>query len=162
VTAPNTPNAVPRSRPWVGGREQRQRRGEHDRAADALDPARQRQERRIARDAAQQRAEREDDDAGGEHDPPPDAVGDHARREQESGERQRVRVDHPLQIGQAGAERSLDVGERDDNDRDVEQEHEDAERHGCERPPLAGHWEPPGEGRERTRSNVAPDGYIVK
>jgi hypothetical protein len=123
----------------VGGREQRQRGREHDRAADALDSARDGEERRIARHPAQQRAEREHDDAGREHDPAAGAVGDHPGGEQERGERQRVGVDHPLQVGQVGAERCLDVRQRDHDDRDVEQEHEDAEADGGEGPPATGH-----------------------
>ena len=52
-----------------------------------------------------------------------DAGGEHARRE-----RQRVGVDHPLQLGERRVERALDRRQRDVHDRDVEQQHEDRRR----------------------------------
>ena len=105
----------------------------------------------------------EDDDADREHDPAAEPVGDRAGREQQRGERQRVGVDDPLQVGEAGAQRLLDVGERDVHDRDVEQEHEDAGADRDQRPPFAVHGgEPPGEWELRPDLKVLLKSLIVK
>ena len=71
--------------------------------------------------------------------PAPEAVGERAGRQLERGERERVGVDHPLQVGQRGVQRLLDVRQRDVHDRDVEQEHEGADGDGDQGPPLAFH-----------------------
>src|ERR1041385_6525001 len=67
---------------------------------------------------------------------------------QKGGQRQRVGVDDPLEVRQAGAERLLNVWERDVHDRDVEQEHEDAGAEG--RPATA---------RRRRRPTGGPTGW---
>ena len=81
IVAPQIPNAVPRSRPWKARGEQRQRGGEHRRAADALQRARE-VEHRAGWSTARSRSEatvkiREADD---EDVAPPDAVGERAPR----------------------------------------------------------------------------------
>ena len=60
--------------------------------------------------------------------------GQDARRE-----RERVGVDHPLQVGERGVERPLDRGQGDVHDRDVEQEHERGDADRQQRPPLPRH-----------------------
>ena len=63
-------------------------------------------------------------------------VGQRPGGEQQRGQAQRVGVDHPLQVGEAGVELVLDVGQRDVHDRDVEQQDEDAEADRDQGPPL--------------------------
>ena len=64
-------------------------------------------------------------------------VGERAGREHRRGERERVRVDHPLELSEARIEVALHVGQGDVDDRDVEEKHEDRRAHGDQRPPLA-------------------------
>ena len=73
----------------------------------------------------------------GEHLPAAVDVAQHARREEEGRQRQRVGVDDPLQVGEVRVQRPLDVGQRDVDDRDVEQEHEHRGADGDQRPPFA-------------------------
>ena len=128
-----------RGRGPVGRGEQGERGGEHERAADALQRAREVERERRAGEPAQHRGDREDDEADHEHEPPADAVGERAARQQQRGERERVGVDHPLQVGEVGAEVALDRGQRDVHDRDVEQQHECRRADGDQGPPLAVH-----------------------
>jgi hypothetical protein len=116
--------------------KQRQRRREHRRTADALQRAREVQRRRARRQAAQQRGDGEEAQAGDEHRPPAEAVGQRSGRQQECGERQRIGVDDPLQVLERRAEVLLDVGQRDVDDRHVEQQHERRDADGAERPPA--------------------------
>ena len=126
VIAPKTPNAMPRSRPWNACASSASEVANMIAPPMPWAPARDREERRAGREPARKRAGREDHDPDREQQPPPVQVGERAGGEQERGERQRVGVDHPLQIGQRRAERLLDVGQRDVHDRDVEQQHEHA------------------------------------
>ena len=64
-------------------------------------------------------------------------VAHHPGGEQEGGQRQRVGVDHPLEVGEARVEGPLDVGEGDVHDGDVEQQHEGGRADGDEGPPFA-------------------------
>ena len=120
----------------VGRREQGQRRGEHHRPADALQPAREVEHERRGREPAQRGGGREHREADEEHAAAADPVGDRAGREQERRERQRVGVDHPLEVLERGAEVALDVRQRDVHDSDVDQEHERRDADGDEGPPL--------------------------
>jgi hypothetical protein len=69
----------------------------------------------------------------------PEAVGERARHEHQGGQRERVGVDHPLQVGEAGAKILADRRQRHVDDRDVEQKHEGRHRDGDQGPPLAFH-----------------------
>ena len=71
--------------------------------------------------------------------PPSEAVGERAHGQGEGGEGQRVGVDHPLQPGQVGVELLLDVGQRDVDDGDVEQQHERRQADREQAPPLTFH-----------------------
>ena len=88
-------------------------------------------------EAAQERREREDDDPDDEDQPAPVGVGELAADQHQRGERQRVAGDDPLELGEIGAEVALDRRQRDVHDRVVEHDHEQPERDGGERPPLA-------------------------
>src|SRR5436305_549974 len=58
-------------------------------------------------------------------------------------EGQRIGVNHPLEVREAGAEALADGRQRDVDDRDVEQEHERRHAHRDEGPPLPRHEIPP-------------------
>ena len=116
--------------------EQGERNREHDRAANALQSAGQLEHERGLRSAAERRGAREDGEADHPQTPAAEYVGERAAREQQGGERERVGVDHPLQVGEARVQRRLNRRQGDVDDRDVEQQHERAEADGGERPPL--------------------------
>src|SRR5205823_4815225 len=73
------------------------------------------------RDRRDDGAGAEDDDTGEHHLLPPEQVAERAAREHQRGEREHVAVDDPLQAADADAQRRLDVGERDADDRVVEE-----------------------------------------
>ena len=83
--------------------DQRQRGREHPGAADALQPAGEVEQRRVAGDPAEERGEGEDPEADREDAAAPEPVAERAGGQQEGGEHQRVGVDDPLQAGEAGA-----------------------------------------------------------
>src|SRR6185437_9642179 len=63
---------------------------------------------------------------------PPEQVAERSAGEHERGEGEHVPVDDPLQAADAGAERRLDVGERDADDRVVEEGEEEDRADGRE------------------------------
>jgi len=112
---------------------------EHDRAADALQAAGNVEEGRVGGDRAEQRGDGEDPQPDDEYAPAAEPVGQRPRGEDERGEREGVGVDHPLQVGEVGVQRALDLRQRDVHDRDVEQEHERRDANRDQGPPLAVH-----------------------
>ena len=68
---------------------------------------------------------------------PPEQVGELSAGEEQDAERQRVGVDHPLELRDRDAQIRADRGQRDVHDRVVEHDHEQAERDGDQGPPLA-------------------------
>jgi hypothetical protein len=119
--------------------QQRQRGREHDRPADALTAAGENQERGARGQAAEQRRDREESEADREHELAAEQVGQRPSGEQQRGERQRIGVDHPLDVGEARVQVGGDLGQRDVDDRDVEQQHERRHADDHERPPLSLH-----------------------
>ena len=119
----------------VGEAHERKRGGEEQRGRHALEKARDQQQLERGRRAADDRRERE------RHHPDrvaardPDPVGERAGRQQQRRERDDVRVDHPLQLAQVGAEVVADRGQGDVDDRHVEDDDEEPER-GCEQDPA--------------------------
>ncbi len=67
------------------------------------------------------------------------AVGEHARRQQQRGERQRVGVKRPLHVAEARVQPRLDRRLRHDDDGHVEQQHEHPRADRDEGPPLLVH-----------------------
>ena len=124
--------------PGVLRADQRERRCEQRGAADALERACDVERQDVPRDAAQERGDAEDDDADREDEPAPVAVGERAGREDERGERHRVRVDDPLQARQARVQLRLNARQRDIHDRDVDEQHERRRANGDERPAACG------------------------
>ncbi len=73
----------------------------------------------------------------GEHVAPAVDVTDDPGGEKEGGQCEGIGINHPLQIGEGGVQRTLDVRQRHVHDGDVEQQHEDGGADGDQGPPLA-------------------------
>ena len=109
--APQMPTARLRAAPSCeGAREDRQRGGRDDRAAEALHDARGDQQDRGVGEAAGERGEREEHQPEDEHPPATEQVGGAAAEQQEAGERDRVGVDDPLQTVLGEVQRVLIEG----------------------------------------------------
>ena len=104
--------------------DDRQRRGGHERAAEALNPAGDDQHLLGLRATARQRRQPEQDQRGHEHTPLSEPVRGAATEHQEPRERDRVGVDHPLEIGRGEVEGRLDRRQRHVDDAQVEDHHE--------------------------------------
>ena len=122
--APDTEGDVPL--PAFGeGRHQDRERGRRDRRrAEALNRTGADQRRLRPREPAEERADREEDQAGHEDTPATEDVGGAAAEQQEASEHECVGRDHPLQIGLRESEIGLDRGKSNVHDRDVEHDHE--------------------------------------
>ena len=107
-----------------GGGDQGQRGRGDDRGADALHRAGREQPGLRGGEPAEQRGQREQDDAGDEDPAPAEDVAGPAAEQQQAAEGQGVGVDHPFQAGAGEAERALDVGQRDVHDRRVQHHHQ--------------------------------------
>ena len=127
-------SALPR---WEGGDDDRKRRRVHQRRSNALHDAGADQVARAGREAARERGGREDRQADDEDQAPAEQVSELAAREHEHGERERVTADHPLELGLRDVEVALDRGQRHEDDRVVEHDHEQPEGDRAQRPPLA-------------------------
>ncbi|MBN9624249.1 MAG: hypothetical protein J0H06_15095 [Actinobacteria bacterium] len=116
--------------------DQREADREHDRAADSLQAAGEVEEGGVGRERAEQRGGGEDRQPADEDAAPAEAVGERARCQHQRGERERVGVDHPLQVGEAAAEVLLDLRQRGVHDGYVEKKHEGGDADRAQRPPL--------------------------
>ena len=110
--------------------------GEHHSPADALEAAGEVERGGRAGQAAEQRRDREKDEADDEHALAAEEVGQGTGGEEHRREHQRIGVHHPLQVGEAGVQLALDVRQRDVHHRDVEQQHERRQADGEKRPAL--------------------------
>ena len=145
--APDAERPGPRAPLGVGGDEDGQGgRGEH-RAAEPLEGAGDDQHGLRVRDPVEQAGEREEREPGQEQAPAAEEIGGAPAEEEESGEGQRIGVDHPLQAARREAEVVADRRQGDVDHRDVEDDHELAEadeqqhqpgRRGEPRPDRAG------------------------
>ena len=88
-------------------------------------------------DSAQQRCDRERDEAGEEHALSPDEVADAPGEEQQAAEGDEERVDDPGEVALAEMKVLLDRGQRDVHDRDVEHDHQLRQADDGERGPAA-------------------------
>ena len=102
--------------------------GSHDRAAEALQRAGGDQQRAGVGDRARQRRQGEQRHPDQEHAPASQQVGRAASQHQESGERERVGVDHPLQAGGREVQPVAHRRERYVDHGDVEDHHEVCEQ----------------------------------
>ena len=89
------------------------------------------------RQAGQDRAHAEDDEAHHEGALAAEAVADAAHGEEEPGEHERVAVDDPLELARGGLEIAQQVGDGDVEDRVVERDHEEAHAQHGQRPPAS-------------------------
>ena len=105
--------------------------------ADALQEAGADQHALARRDAAQQRGDREDRQAGEEHALAADQVAEPAGEQQQAAERDQERVDDPGQVALAEVEVVLDRGQRDVHDRRVEHDHQLRQADDDQRRPAA-------------------------
>ena len=138
--------------------EQRERRGEEDRRAEALHRAGGVEHDDAARCAAPERRRGEDREPDHEEPPPPEAVGDRPRGEHDRGERDRVGVHDPLEAGDPGVEAGRDVRQRRVDHGDVEHQHGRRETHDGESSATAEHGNPfrCGERSHRGQSGRGP------
>ena len=133
---PNPERAVALGSLRVGRRDDRQGRGEDQCAAQPLDDSGGELCSRTGGQAAGQRGDRVEDQAGGEHPPLAEQIGRAASHEQEPTGRDRVGGHNELQGLSRVAEGSTDVGQRHDDDVLVERDDEHGETHE-EQPPRA-------------------------
>ncbi len=133
---PDGPSALALVRVGVG--DDRERPGEHEGGAEPLnDPARD-QHRRRTRRATAQRGDAEHGEAG-EHDALVAVqVTDGPSGEHETGQREGVAVDDPLQPADPGVQAAADRRERHVDDRHVEQDQEVADAHDQQHRPTRG------------------------
>ena len=94
------------------------------RGAEALERTERDQRPLTPREAAEERAEREDQRPGDEDASPAEQVRGAAAQQEEAAEHERVGADHPLQVLLREPEIELDRRQRDVDDRDVEDGHE--------------------------------------
>ena len=118
-------------------RDDREGRRHHEAGPDALHRAEGDQPGVAPRQRDQEAREPEHRHAEQEHAPAPEQVAEAPARHQHHRERERVGVDRPLERGRARVQAALDRRQRDVHDRVVEHDHEQADRHCNERPPLA-------------------------
>jgi hypothetical protein len=110
-------------------RQERERDGEHDRAADALHRAGGVEHGDAVGECRGERRDGEDPETDREQPPPAEPVGQRAGREDDRGERERVRVDDPLDAAEVGVKVACDARDGGVDDRDVEHEHRGRDRY---------------------------------
>ncbi len=106
------------------GGDDRKRRGRHQRPGQTLHGACADQQVAVGREAAGERGQREQQERRHERAPLPEVIAGPPPEHQEAGERDRIRIDHPLQFGRGEAEARLDRGQRHVDDAEVEDDHE--------------------------------------
>ena len=126
--ATNCPTARVRAGVGVGVVEQRQRAGAEQRRAEPLHGAGGDQHGHARRQAAEHRSGGEDHESGAQHPLGAEPVAEGAGREDQRGEHQRVGADHPLQPGDAAAERGADLLHRHVDHGHVELDHPNPRR----------------------------------
>ena len=99
-TPAQIPIAIPRWCGREGGRDDRERRGVHQRGSDALHDPRRDQDLPAVGEAAGKRRSREDGQPDDEDQPPSEQVGELAAAEHQRGEGERVAGHDPLELGQ--------------------------------------------------------------
>ncbi len=123
-SAPDAERDVPLTAFGEGRHQDRERRRRDRRGAEALDRTCSDQRGLGPGEPAEQRADREHDQADHEDSPASEQVRGAAAQEQETAEDERVRGDHPLQIRLREVEVGLDRRKSHVHDRDVQHDHE--------------------------------------
>ena len=108
-------------------REDRQAAGGEQRAADSLQGPGRDQRLDVPTQRTQHRRGGEPDDAHQEDPPAPEPVAERPAQQDQPGQRQQVRVEYPLERGEAGVEVLADAVGGDVDDRPVEEGHAGAE-----------------------------------
>jgi hypothetical protein len=122
---------APRREGTIGSSGERGRRQHGGTGALECTSGHEHRERRCR--PAERRRERESAETDDERAPLPDRIGDAATDEQQAGERERVRGDHPGALGVVEAERTLDRRQRNAHDCCIEHDDELGERDEPER-----------------------------
>ena len=107
-----------------------------ERAADSLDEACSDQHLLALREGAKQRGADEDDQPGQEDTALPDQIAKAAGKQQQPAEGDQVSVDDPGEVALREAKVDPDRGQRDVDDRDVEDDHQHARTEHIERQPA--------------------------
>ena len=107
------------------GHHDRERGRRDHRGPDTLNRTRRDEDALRPGEPAEERGEREDDDADHEHAPAPVQVGEAAGEQEEAAVRDRVRRDHPLQVVSREVQRRADRRQGHVDDRDVQDRHEE-------------------------------------
>ena len=150
IVAPHAPNAVPRSLPWNSCASSASAH-ENMIAPPTPCPARAMIRNSALGDSAHSSEVKENSDQPDrEHQLAAQQVRQRPRRQQQRRERQRVGVDHPLDVREARVQVRGDLRQRDVHDRDVEQQHERRDAHDDQRPPLTFH-----KSRDATRPGAS-------
>ena len=123
---------------WLGehGDDHAQDHRGGQRPADALEEPRAHKHLLALRHSAQQRGEREQRKAGQEDVAAPDQVAEPSGEQQQPAEGDQVGVHHPREGGLREAQIVLDRGQRDVNDRRVEDDHQHPDAQHDERDPA--------------------------
>ena len=116
--------------------QQRQRRGHDQRGARAHHRARRDQRPDAARVRRRRRGGAEHEQPGEQHAPASVAVAERPGEQQQPGERERVRVDHPLELAEVRVELAHQRRQRDVDDRVVDDDGEQARAQHAERDPA--------------------------
>ncbi len=120
------------------GADERQAAGHQQGAADPLHRARGNQLLHIGREPASDRCNGEDADADREDAAPPEVVAERAAHQQQRGEQQGIRLDHPLRLERGGPQVGLDGGQCHVDDRAVDEGHAGADDGGGQHPGFGG------------------------
>ncbi len=107
-----------------GGADERERERHHERRAGALNGARDDQPAGVRRQRAGRRGEREQREPTGEQAPPPVAIAERGRSQQQHREAEVVGVDGPLELLDGRAEVEADGGQRRGDHEGVQRDHE--------------------------------------
>ena len=128
------------ARLWLPKRrsEDRQRGRREDGAAEALNRTCSDQHRLVLSEASEQAGEREHREPDEEDAAPPEEVGGAPTEKEETGERQGVRVQYPLELRRREAQAVLDRRQCHIDDRDVQQHHELSDARQGEDHPVRG------------------------
>ncbi len=144
-----------------GGADDRQAAGHEEGGAHALHGAAGNQHRRRGRHAAGHGGEGEEDQAGEEDPLAAELIAERSADQDEGAEKQRVRFDHPLHVGDRGVKVGLKRGQRHVHDRAVDERHARREDRGHQRPPSRRrHRECGGEEGDRAKRSRAKFGGV--
>jgi hypothetical protein len=122
----------------IGRRDERQAPGDQQRRAEPLDRSRRDEERGPRSEPARQGGQREQDHAGDEDPPAPEAVAERAAHQHEGRQQQQVGLDDPLRHPHVDGQLALHDGERDVDQRAVQERHARPEHRHEERPARRG------------------------